>query len=342
MKRLVKIIFFATAAISFAACGGPANNAPASNANANSNASSNANAAKPVAAAPTVDTLLAMDKEANAAYIKGDSKFFETFLSDKFVIYDHGQRVDRAAAIKMIGGVKCAIKDGWTLSDPQMAKIDNDTYVVSYKSNMEGTCTMGGKTEKQPSPVRASSVWIRSGDKWMAAFHGENPIIDPKAPPPPPKKVEPKKADPKKEDKPAVNSDSIASVAKPKPDANTDALVKVHTSGWEAFKAKDAKKFDEITSANLSFVDAVGTWYGNKADVIKRWTETMKCEGITKVGVSDGFASALSPTVEVLTAKGTADGKCDGQKNGDLYSTAVYVKEGDAWKLAFMVESAAM
>jgi len=34
-----------------------------------------------------------------------------------------------------------------------------------------------------------------------------------------------------------------------------------------------------------------------------------------------------------------ADGKCDGQSNGDLWNTAVYVKEGGAWKLAFMIES---
>ena len=65
----------------------------------------------------------------------------------------------------------------------------------------------------------------------------------------------------------------------------------------------------------------------------------MKCEGITKVSFTDGFASAVSPTVELLTGKGSADGTCDGQKNGGLYNTAVYVKEGDAWKMAFLFES---
>jgi hypothetical protein len=50
----------------------------------------------------------------------------------------------------------------------------------------------------------------------------------------------------------------------------------------------------------------------------------------------------ISPTVEILTLTGSADGTCDGQKNGDLYQTAVYVKEGDTWKLAYMMESPAM
>ncbi len=82
----------------------------------------------------------------------------------------------------------------------------------------------------------------------------------------------------------------------------------------------------------------MGTYYGSKADAIKRWTETMKCEGITTVKVSDGFSTAISPTVEVLTLKGSADGTCEGRKNGDLYQTAIYVKEGNDWKLAYMVE----
>lgn len=330
MKTFVKIILMAAAAISFAACGAPAGNAPANN--------TNANTAKPTAAAPTADALLALDKQANEAFIKGDGKFFEGFLSDKFVMSGGGQRMGKADVVKMVGGTKCEIKEGWALTEPQVAKIDNDTYVLSYKSNMEGTCTTDGKTEKQPSPIRAASVWVRNGDKWQAVFHGENPIIDPKNPP----KTEPKKEEPKKDDKSAANSNTGAAPTKPVADANTDALVKIHTSGWEAFKAKDAKKFEEITTADVSEVDPIGHWFSGKANVIKQWTETMKCEGITKVSVSDGFASAISPTVELLTLKGTADGTCDRQKNGTLNQTAIYVKEGDAWKLAFMLESPAM
>ncbi len=171
--------------------------------------------------------------------------------------------------------------------------------------------------------MRAASVYVRSGDTWKGAFHSETLIIDPKAPPPPPAKTEPKKEEPKKDDKTASNSNaSKAEPAKPTPSANTDALVKLHTSGWEAFKAKDAKKFEEMLTANASLVNPLGGWMTGKANIVKQWTETMKCEGITKVSVSDGFATALSPTVELLTLKGTADGTCDGQKNGPLYQSA--------------------
>ena len=339
MKRISVFILTLAAAAFFAACGGTTENKPVAN---NANAT-NANAAKPDAAAPTKEILLAVDKQANEAFLRGDGKFFEGFLDDKFVMLEGGQRMDKAAVVKMIGSGKCDVKD-WKLEEPQMAMIDADTAVLTYKGTFDGTCSgPDGKAMKLPSPVRAASVYIRSGDKWMPVFHGENLIVDPKNPPAPPAKHEARKEEQNKDDKAAVNSNTgtAAAPAKATPDAKTDALVKIHLSGWEAFKAKDAKKFEEITTKDVSFVDPMGMWTSGQANVIKVWTD-VACKDITKVSVSDGFASAISPTAEILTVKGTSDGTCYGQKNGDLYQTAVYVKEGDAWKLAFMFESPAM
>ena len=170
-------------------------------------------------------------------------------------------------------------------------------------------------------------------------------IIDPKAPPPAPAKPDAKKEAPKKDDKPAANASAnsnTAAPAAPAKSANTDALTKTHNAGWEAFMKKDATWFNANLTDGATNVDPMGGVVSGKANVVKNWTETMKCEGITKVSVSDGFATAISPTVELLTVKGNADGTCDGQKNGDLYQSTIYVKEGDAWKLAFMFESLGM
>lgn len=347
MKRLISVTLLAAASLWISACGGPAaNNAPANN--------TNTNTAKPTAAAPTVDALLAMEKAANEAWIKGDTKHFEGMLDDKFVSYEGGTRMTKAEMIKMLGSAKCEVKEGWKLEEPQLAKINDDTYAMTYKTTMDGNCTMDGKSMKMPSPTRASSVWIRSGDTWKGVFHAETPIIDPKAAPaapaaPPakeePKKDEAKKEEPKKDDKAAANSSgnaAPAAPAKPTPSANTEALTKAHNAGWEAFKAKDAKYFEANLASGFAFVDPIGGYHGSKADAIKTWTETMKCEGITKVAFTDTFSTAISPTVEMLTGKGTADGKCDGQANGPLFQTAIYVKEGEAWKLAFMFEAMPM
>lgn len=327
MKKLSLLCAIGIYVFAVASCEAPPTNT-AGNANTNS-ARSNANAVKPAGAAPSVEALFDKDKKANEAWIKNDIAFFEGMLSDNFVSFNNGQRSDKTAELAMLKALKCDVKS-WSLEDPQMSKINDDTYVVSYRGNFDGTCTWEGKTEKVPSPVRAASIWVRDGENWKGVYHSETPIIDPKNPP--------QAAPPKKEE----TGTSQSGAPKPAAGANTDTLVKMHQAGWEAFKAKDAKWFNEHISSNFALVDPLGNWVPSKAEAIRSWTETMNCEGITNVKVSDGVASAISPTVEILTLKGTADGTCNGQKNGDLWQTAVYVKEGDTWKLAFMFESPAV
>src|SRR6202165_5448151 len=206
MKKTLRFILLAAASTLVAACGAPAANTGANNANTN--------ATNPAAAAPTADALMALDKQANEAYVKGDSEFFEGMLSDKFVILTGGgQRIDKAAPVKMIAGVKCDIKS-MDLTEPALSMIDADTYALSYKATWDGTCNdPDGKPMTVPSPIRSASIWVRSGDKWQAVFHGENLIVDPKNPPKaapaaPPKKPAgpPKNEEPKKVDKTAANS----------------------------------------------------------------------------------------------------------------------------------------
>src|SRR6202165_2264714 len=339
MKKTLRFILLAAASTLVAACGRPAANTGANNANTNTT--------KPVAAAPTADALMALDKQANEAYVKGDSKFFEGMLSDKFVILTGGgQRMDKAATVKMIAGVKCDIKS-MELTEPALSMIDADTYALSYKATWDGTCNdPDGKPMKVPSPIRSASIWVRSGDKWQAVFHGENLIVDPKnpvAPAAPPEK--PKKVEPKKDVKTAANSNTASNTAAPAratPDANTDALVKVELALWEAWKAHDARKLDDLMARDVSFVNIFGTCLATRADALKDWTGA-GCE-IKSVSVADGFASALSPTVEMLTRKGTADGTCGGQNAAGtvIWGVSIYVKDGDAWKFAFGMNLSAM
>src|SRR5207247_2894544 len=232
-----------------------------------------------------------------------------------------------------------------------MSMIDADTYALSYKATWDGTCDgPDGKRAKVPSPIRSASIWVRSGDKWQAVFHGENLIVDPKNPPTaaptasPEKPKKPKKEEPKKDDKTAANSNTAANTAAPAratPDANTDALVKVELALWEAWKEHDAKKLDALMARDVSFVNIFGTYLATRADAMKDWTGA-GCQ-VKSVSVTDGFATALSPTVEMLTRKGTADGTCGGQSAGGTatWGVSIYVKDGDGWKFGFGMNLAA-
>ena len=320
-------LLISAAAVVFTACAGPAGNAPAKNANAKSYA----NAAKPVAAAPTAGALLALDRQANEASIKGDSKFFESLLSDKLVMRKGGTRLSKTDAVKMIRGVKCEVKEGWSVTEPQMSKIDNDTYVLIYKTTKEGSCTADGRTENLPSPVRAATVWVRSGEEWRAAFHGENLIVDPRAPP------ADKKEEPKKDEKAAANAKVAAAPARAKPtaDPSTDALMAAERSLWEAWRTHDAKKIEDLTAKEITFVNIFGTYFANKTDVLKDWTGAT-CN-VTSFTLTDGVGTAVSPTVGILTLTGTVQGTCGGKdiSGQKIYANSVYIKDGDAWKWVF-------
>ena len=319
MKTILKLAILAFAALWIAACGAPA-----------TNTNTNTNIAKP--AAPTADALLALDKQANEAHIKGDSKFFEGMLSDKFVMYEGGQRMDKPGVMKMIAGNKCDVKT-WNLENPQLARIDADTYVLSYRGMFDGTCTgADGKSLKLPSPVRAASLWVRSGEKWLAAYHGEVAIADRENPPKAAPAAPVTKAEPKKDEKAAANSDATASRAAADP--SVEAMMAIERAVWEAWKARDNQKLEALTIENLSFVNVFGTYFGNKADALNDWKGN--CE-ITRITLTDTVGTTLSPTVGLLTSRATAEGSCYGEKLPvvPIYATSVYVKDGDAWKLAF-------
>lgn len=284
-----------------------------------------AHAVKGVAATPNTDTLLAWEKRANEAYIEGNGKFFESLLSDKFVTRDGGARIDKAQAVKAISGNHCDVKKGWTLTRPQLLKIDKDAYVLSYMSNMQGSCTANGKTEKMPSPVRAATLWVRNGKRWQVAFHGENLIVDPSAP-----QAAGKKAAPAKDDKAGASAS-----AEPAADPITNSLMKAENAAWDAWKDKDAGRLEDLTARQIAFVDYFGTFFANKADAIKDWTGPL-CN-VKSFTLTNGVGTSVSPTVGILTVTGTANGTCGGKDFSGLKvaGNSIYVKDGADWKWAF-------
>lgn len=317
MKAAFVNAFLGLTALILAACGTPEKSI---------HTNANAGVSKQAAAAPTPDILLALDQQANTAYLTSDSKFFERMLSDKFVMREGGRQMDKAAVVKLVAGNKCTFKD-WKLEDPLMAKIDADTYVLSYRGTFDGSCVgAGGEPIKIPSPIRAATVWIRAGDTWRAAFHGQDPILDPKNPP------TPAKAARKKESK---KDDRAVAIAKGAADPSTAAMMAVEKSVWEAWMEKDAAKLQELTTPDLSFQNIYGTYFANEADTLKNWTSTY-CD-IKSVSVTDGDGTLLSPTVGILNRTGRAEGSCNGQKLPPvpIHGTSVFVKDKDSWKLAF-------
>jgi len=348
MKKITLLSLTAITAVIFAACAAPVENKPVVNTNAN---------VKPAAAPPTVAALLDLEKKAGEAWSKNDSKFFEGFLTDTYVSFHNGKRSTRAEDLKMIAETKCDIKS-MSVSEEKMVPVGPDAAVLVTRSTVDGSCG----DEKVPSPMRAATLYVRSGDAWKGAHHSEVLIMDPKAAPAsdtkdslksddakPAAKAEDKKEDVKKDEvkkddakKPEVgkehnaNADAAKSVDTAGSDELTKALLALETSGWEAWKARDTAKLSGILTNEVTFIDPMGGAHFGKADNLSIWTN-QKCD-VKSVALSDAKGFSILPTVAILTFKGTAEGTCDGEKLTPLWGTGVYVKEGDTWKLAFHLE----
>lgn len=119
----------------------------------------------------------------------------------------------------------------------------------------------------------------------------------------------------------------------------TDALMVVEKKGWEGWKAKDSKALDEVTTGGSSFVfvDAMGHATFGKDAALKMWTTDNPCT-VSSVALSDGKAYSLAKDAAILVFKGTAEGTCGTTKLEPLWGTTVFVKEGEAWKAAYIFE----
>jgi hypothetical protein len=111
-------------------------------------------------------------------------------------------------------------------------------------------------------------------------------------------------------------------------------MLAVEKAVWEAWRAHDGKKIEELTARDISFINIFGTYFATKADALKDWTGP-GCD-VKSVSVTHAVGTMLSPTVGILTFNGAADGTCSGQTlKSVIWGTSIYVKDGNAWKWAF-------
>jgi Domain of unknown function (DUF4440) len=310
MKRITFIILTLAFAAFLAACGAPATNNVTNTANANANGA-NANAAKPVAAAPTKEALMTLEKGGWEAWKSRDAKWTEENASEKYVGFSSTGRMDKAASIKSYTEQKCEIKS-YTLSDDQMQMVGPDVAVLTFKGTQDYTCD--GK--KGPASVQAASIYVREGEKWKAAFYAETPAVDPKAPPKP-------AAAAKKEE---------AKTDEAKPDAATDAVLAIEKKTWDAWKAKDGKALEDVLAKDFSFYNGGGR--GDRATTIKEWSTDNKCD-VKSYWLSDAKSVSLTKDVSLLTYKGGGDGTCEGQPIATEWYLTAYMKDGETWRAAF-------
>ncbi len=306
MKSLCVILLITFAAAAFFGCGAPP-------ANLNDTRGSD-NASVVSADAPTVETLKALETKAYEAYRNKDGKFFEGFLTDEYGGSGTGRRLNKAATVKMIVENKCDVKS-FSFADETLTKVGATTAVFTTKVAVDGSC----EGRKMPAQFISASVFVRKGSEWKVAWHGEVPVVDPKAP--------------SAGKNSGGKNPGQEATYRIMPDSEARELAAIERSVWEGWMNRDGAKLDSLTAGELAFVNIFGDFFRNRADTLKNWSEN-PCE-ITSVDVGDPTSVSVTPDTSILFHKGTANGTCFGQKVDPILGTSIYVKDGSAWKLAF-------
>ncbi|HEY0437631.1 MAG TPA: nuclear transport factor 2 family protein [Phenylobacterium sp.] len=113
--------------------------------------------------------LIAMEKQSWVAWQGHDAAFFDRFLSDDHV---EMQGFGPTGKAPVVAGVKsgCTVTS-YQVDHFKLTRFGPDTALLTYRAEQDTTCGPG----KVPSPVWATSLFVRRGGRWQNALYVHSP-----------------------------------------------------------------------------------------------------------------------------------------------------------------------
>ena len=116
-----------------------------------------------------------LEKKAFDAWKNKDRKFFEEHMSEA------GQYLEANGAGGKAQYVKAIIDNNWTvgrysLDNTRVTMLGKDVALLTYRYAHDAVCG----SNREASPLWASTVYVKRGGKWLIAFHQEIPAAQAK------------------------------------------------------------------------------------------------------------------------------------------------------------------
>ena len=124
----------------------------------------------PASNEPLAATLGALEKQSWVAWKARDAHFFESFLTANHVEIGPGGLANKAAVVASVGSPVCTVA-GYSLGDFKFTQIGADTAVLNYRAEQQTMCA----GVAVPSPVWATSVYVKRDGKWRNAIYQQTP-----------------------------------------------------------------------------------------------------------------------------------------------------------------------
>ena len=307
MKRLLLLAALALAA---SACANTNTNTGEGNTNAaNANTNTNTAAASPTpAAGPSQADIEARERQVWDAMKAKNWDAFSAMLADDFQAVGGDGVHNKAETLEMLKKYELT---EYTFSDLRLVKVDADlavlTYTATEKSTLDGKASSG-------KPARASSAWVKRGDKWLAVYHQESGVVEMPAASPTPAAGASPAPSPAASATPAASPATIASA--------TDAEKAV----WEAIKAKNSDAFAGYLLPDAYEVEPEGVF--DKSASAKMITMF----DASKWALSEFKETKLDADATLVTYKAAGPER---GKNVEMYHSTVWTNRGGQWRAAF-------
>ena len=112
------------------------------------------------------ETLVNLEKQSWEAWQKRDGKFFQEFLADDHVEVGFGGVANKATVVTGVASPVCVVRS-YTVDRFELTVLSADTALLTYHAQQDTTCG----SVAVPSPVWASSFYVKRGERWLNAFY---------------------------------------------------------------------------------------------------------------------------------------------------------------------------
>jgi hypothetical protein len=120
-------------------------------------------------AASLDDELIALEKQSWVAWQGHDQAFFSRFLSDDHVEMQGNGPAGKAGVVAGVGGA-CTVRS-YAVDRFKVTRFSADTALLTYRAVQDTSCGAA----KVPSPVWATSLFVRRDGQWRNALYVHSP-----------------------------------------------------------------------------------------------------------------------------------------------------------------------
>jgi hypothetical protein len=121
--------------------------------------------------------LIGLEKQSWVAWQGHDQDFFRRFLSDDHVEMTPGGPSPEAGVVASLGGA-CTVKS-YQVDRFKVTRFSADMALVTYRAAQDTTCG----SAKVPSPVWATSLFVKRAGRWQNALYVHSPAAEAPAKP---------------------------------------------------------------------------------------------------------------------------------------------------------------